>query len=759
MIAKHIPMRAKKQSDYAGLVRYLLDPQSKNERVGQARVTNCESMDPSVAAIEVLNTQSQNQRATGDKTYHLILSFRAGEEPDAAVLRALEARVCAALGFAEHQRVSVVHHDTDNLHVHVAINKIHPVRHTMNTPFNDHITLGKVCQKLEREFGLQQDNHTSKKRRAENEVDDMEQHAGIESLLGWIKRECWGDIQRAGSWEELHAVLSAHGLQLKAQGNGLVILSCDGTAIKASSLSRSFSKAKLEERFGGFEPETATSDEQTPSRSYEGKPIGFANDTAPLYERYKSGREQWAQGGMKEQELAVARDRKDHLIAGAKRHAKLKRSAIKHLRLGRFTKKILYATVSRSLTAAIEQAHQQHAAERRQIGQKCRRLTWADWLRAEAQRGNADALEALRSREKGAGDLKNSLSGQGHHRPGVAGSDSVTKHGTVIICAGTTVLRDDGRKLTVTRGGDQAGLTMALSVAAERYGKCLRVDGTADFRERIAIAAAHGRLDITFDDVALEARRRALIQAATQQESNHENTQQPKQRRPADSGIPADGGSRGFGASGSAKPNVGGVGKRPPPQSQNRLRKLSQLGMVRIPGGGEVLLPGDVPGHMEQQGPAADHRLRRPVSGVAPTSPAPNQAGKGRTTSKRKPAGVGASRPSSSGLPASPPAPSVAKHEISAIAASTKYVFEREQRRLTLPDIPKHCVYDGFLGDARFAGLRAVDGQQLALLERGGEIAVMPVDEATARRLKRMSRGDALKVGKQGAIRRKGRSR
>ncbi|MGF2043786.1 relaxase/mobilization nuclease domain-containing protein, partial [Staphylococcus aureus] len=28
----------------------------------------------------------------------------------------MEDRICAGLGFAEHQRVSAVHHDTDNLH-------------------------------------------------------------------------------------------------------------------------------------------------------------------------------------------------------------------------------------------------------------------------------------------------------------------------------------------------------------------------------------------------------------------------------------------------------------------------------------------------------------------------------------------------------------------------------------------------------------------------------------------------------------------
>ncbi len=30
------------------------------------------------------------------------------------------------MGYADHQRVSAVHYDTDNVHIHIAINKIHP---------------------------------------------------------------------------------------------------------------------------------------------------------------------------------------------------------------------------------------------------------------------------------------------------------------------------------------------------------------------------------------------------------------------------------------------------------------------------------------------------------------------------------------------------------------------------------------------------------------------------------------------------------
>ena len=141
MIAKHVPMRNSGLSSFADLVAYVSASQGKEHRVGEVRVTNCESATLSAAVEEVLATQHMNKRAKGDKTFHLILSFREGETLGADVLKEIEARVCAGLGYAEHQRVSAVHHDTDNLHIHIAINKIHPKRRTMHEPYYSHRTL------------------------------------------------------------------------------------------------------------------------------------------------------------------------------------------------------------------------------------------------------------------------------------------------------------------------------------------------------------------------------------------------------------------------------------------------------------------------------------------------------------------------------------------------------------------------------------------------------------------------------------------
>jgi hypothetical protein len=92
----------------------------------------------------------------------------------------------------------------------IAINKIHRTRLTIHTPYRDYHTLAKVCEQLEVDYHLQKDNHVATKCGAENRAADMEAHAGVESLLGWIRRECGEQIREAKTWGELHEVLSNH---------------------------------------------------------------------------------------------------------------------------------------------------------------------------------------------------------------------------------------------------------------------------------------------------------------------------------------------------------------------------------------------------------------------------------------------------------------------------------------------------------------------------------------------------------------------
>ncbi|QXE84895.1 relaxase/mobilization nuclease domain-containing protein [Geomonas nitrogeniifigens] len=726
MIAKKVPMRSVGRSDYGGLVKYLTDRQGKHQRLGYVTVSNCQSEEWQVAILEVLNTQARNTRAVSDKTYHLIVSFRAGEEPVDASLKAIEERICNELGYSEHQRVCVLHNDTDNLHFHIAINKIHPIRHTIHDPYYDHTTLAKLCQKLEQQYGLQPDNHQVLRNGSENRAADMEHQAGVQSLLGWIQRECVEELRLARSWAELHAILANSGLKLEERGNGLVITDGDSLGVKASSVSRELSKSKLEKRLGAFEPldeveamramQARLAQSQpagkigampqpnrqnvlrnlsnleavkTSGRRYQAQPMHSRYDSAKLYAKYRED-QQIAATARAAEKTKIAK-RKEGLVDLAKRMAKLKRNKIKAVKANGAIKRVLYGVINNTLREDIRRIKKQCTAERVAVDGRYPWHSWADWLRAKAVEGDPEALAALRARDAATGLKGNTLTGKGGRKnaPVVAERDGVTKKGTVIYHVGSTAVRDDGDRLQISRGYTIEGLQGALLLASEQYGSCIAVNGTEAFKEQVVRVAAVGRLPITFDDAALERHRKELLESGILREKT--------------SGHAAH----------YCKPKVEGIGRKPPPQGQNRLRELSELGVLHLAGGGQMLLPHDVPDPLERQEPKPDHRVRRDISLL------------GEVTAGQ--------------------------------AAAEKYIAEREAIRLKASDEPKHRRYDpAARGPAVFAGIRKVEGEFLVLLKRDEEIVVLPVAAGTALRLKRVEIGETVTVSANGSVTRTG---
>lgn len=207
MIAHRIARQAHQSSSAAKLVKYMvaakggIDPTSwertadyildtgtdtsKGEKVASYRVTNCGTDDPADAAILILATQSANTRSKSEKTYHLVFSFPPGERPDIEVLHAIEDELCESIGFADHQRISAVHIDTDHLHVHVAINKVHPTGLQNIEPYYDKRRLMEACERLELKYDLQRTNHGIEDKHHERTRDrhdrielDRSQHPG-----------------------------------------------------------------------------------------------------------------------------------------------------------------------------------------------------------------------------------------------------------------------------------------------------------------------------------------------------------------------------------------------------------------------------------------------------------------------------------------------------------------------------------------------------------------------------------------------------
>ena len=267
MIAKRAHRRKDSQSSFSTLAAYITrDGQAaKKDEIEYSRVSNCGFDTIDLAVREIEATQARNTRSKIDKTCHLIVSFKEDEIIERKQLLDIEDEICQAIGFGDHQRVSTAHQDTDNQHIHIAINKIHPISHRAIEPYYDYIKLDKACAELEFKHGLQVDRRIASTRdRAADEAPqpgragDMEAYGGLDSFQRWIGerqetiRQGFGT---AKSWADVHQGLGRYDLTIRPRGAGLVISARQETAFtKASDLGRAFSKGALEKRFGEYQP-------------------------------------------------------------------------------------------------------------------------------------------------------------------------------------------------------------------------------------------------------------------------------------------------------------------------------------------------------------------------------------------------------------------------------------------------------------------------------------------------------------------------
>ena len=242
---------------------YIRDTQNDGEKVLHKWTAGCLSENYSHAMIEIEETQALNKRAKSSKTYHLIVSFRPEDEDklNEAVFKDIEASFAEALGFTEHQRICGVHKNTENIHMHIAYNKVHPEKHTCYSPGHDYLERDSVCRKLEQKYDFCIDEGikpNQENRPANRKAKTMEAHTGLESFDSYVRRhkeQLMEALAQSGKWLDLDQALAIYGLCIKPYGNGLVIKDQYGKSqIKASALDRNFSKNKLETKFGTFIP-------------------------------------------------------------------------------------------------------------------------------------------------------------------------------------------------------------------------------------------------------------------------------------------------------------------------------------------------------------------------------------------------------------------------------------------------------------------------------------------------------------------------
>lgn len=275
MIGKIMKKRRDGLSSFFALINYAvfgIKGRKVVEKIEAAGCFNLLGLDTAIAEMKAC--AAQNSRCH-DPAFHFMLSWREGETPTLEQVRSAVWQALKRLGLEECQAAWGLHNDTDCLHVHVAVNRVHPETYRAIDPAHGWTKneLEKACREIELIQGwpIEQsgkftvDNNKivwkteAKERAAKRErkisqaARDFETRVGEKSAERIAIEQAAPIILASTSWEDLHRQLAAIGVRYQRKGSG-AILQVGDEHIKASSAHREAAIARLSKRLGEFQP-------------------------------------------------------------------------------------------------------------------------------------------------------------------------------------------------------------------------------------------------------------------------------------------------------------------------------------------------------------------------------------------------------------------------------------------------------------------------------------------------------------------------
>lgn len=132
MISKHIrnpDATAAKHRRIIKLIEYILNPQTENstEKCVYNGARGFVTSDRSMQLNEMI-ALSEDATRSKNTVEHFMLSWREGEKPTPEQIEELISIWLAEMGLNGCQAIYGLHEDTDNYHVHIAVNRMHPER-------------------------------------------------------------------------------------------------------------------------------------------------------------------------------------------------------------------------------------------------------------------------------------------------------------------------------------------------------------------------------------------------------------------------------------------------------------------------------------------------------------------------------------------------------------------------------------------------------------------------------------------------------
>lgn len=199
---------------FKGVGRYVLNDKgtmSSAERVAFVETENLTFTDGQNAIAEMVRTavnQKALRRRNGDRAtatskpvYHYSLSWDTSETPSLKEQMAAARESLKALGLGDRQAMIVGHTDTDNPHVHVVVNLVHPTTGATASLSNDQIKLSRWAQEYRRVRGQE---HLCPQRKRNNDRRAKGEFVKADNMTRQ-EYEAWKKSQTKDIWDSFHA--------------------------------------------------------------------------------------------------------------------------------------------------------------------------------------------------------------------------------------------------------------------------------------------------------------------------------------------------------------------------------------------------------------------------------------------------------------------------------------------------------------------------------------------------------------------------
>lgn len=253
---------------FRGLVSYLLHRDGRapgGSRVAWTATRNLVIDDPERAPVVMRITARKSVRVA-KPVYHFVISWHRNERVTPDIMRQVADTTCRDLALDDHQRLYIAHHDTQNPHVHIVVNRVHPETGLAWQTSHDYRRIEQSLARQALDLGLavvpgRHNGRVAPETLPRRARDGAFQQARRENISTPVRgRMSTEDIDQfrstlrplflaARSWAELDASLALFGLGFVRKGQGVVIASTSAE-MKLSDLGAGIRLAALEQRFG-----------------------------------------------------------------------------------------------------------------------------------------------------------------------------------------------------------------------------------------------------------------------------------------------------------------------------------------------------------------------------------------------------------------------------------------------------------------------------------------------------------------------------